>query len=172
MFDVAMAKKAADTVRVLSAEAIQKAKSGHPGMPLGCADYAITLWSKYLRHNPANPEWFGRDRFILSAGHGSMLIYSLLHLFNYGLEMEELKNFRQWGSLTPGHPEFGHTRGVGQRFRLGRRHGDRQAPFRRGHRTGQERFLRSQGFRHQRRRLHDGRLHQRSGFARRAPETR
>ena len=112
MFDVAMAKKAADTVRVLSAEAIQKAKSGHPGMPLGCADYAITLWSKYLRHNPANPEWFGRDRFILSAGHGSMLIYSLLHLFNYGLEMEELKNFRQWGSLTPGHPEFGHTRGV------------------------------------------------------------
>ena len=112
MFDVAMAKKAADTVRVLSAEAIQKAKSGHPGMPLGCADYAITLWSKYLRHNPANPEWFGRDRFILSAGHGSMLIYSLLHLFNYGLDMEELKNFRQWGSLTPGHPEFGHTRGV------------------------------------------------------------
>ena len=112
MFDVAMAKKAADTVRVLSAEAIQKAKSGHPGMPLGCADYAITLWSKYLRHNPANPEWFGRDRFILSAGHGSMLIYSLLHLFNYGLDMEEIKNFRQWGSLTPGHPEFGHTRGV------------------------------------------------------------
>ena len=95
MFDVAMAKKAADTVRVISTEAIQKAKSGHPGMPLGCADYAITLWSKYLRHNPANPDWFGRDRFILSAGHGSMLIYSLLHLFNYGLDMEELKNFRQ-----------------------------------------------------------------------------
>ena len=112
MFDAAMAKKTADTIRVLSAEAIQKAKSGHPGMPLGCADYAITLWAKYLRHNPANPDWIGRDRFILSAGHGSMLIYSLLHLFNYGLDMEELKNFRQWGSLTPGHPEYGHTRGV------------------------------------------------------------
>ena len=112
MFDAAKAKKAADTIRVLSAEAIQKAKSGHPGMPLGCADYAITLWSKYLRHNPGNPDWIGRDRFILSAGHGSMLIYSLLHLFNYGLDMEEIKNFRQWGSRTPGHPEFGHTRGV------------------------------------------------------------
>ena len=112
MYDRKLAEKAASAIRVLSAEAIQKAKSGHPGMPLGCADYAITLWSKYLRHNPANPEWFGRDRFILSAGHGSMLIYSLLHLFNYGLDMEELKNFRQWGSLTPGHPEYGHTRGV------------------------------------------------------------
>ena len=112
MLDVAMVKKTADTIRVLSAEAIQKAKSGHPGMPMGCADYAAVLWSKYLRHNPANPRWVGRDRFILSAGHGSMLIYSLLHLFEYGLDMEELKNFRQWGSLTPGHPEFGHTDGV------------------------------------------------------------
>ncbi len=112
MFDSKMAKKTADTIRVLSAEAIQKAKSGHPGMPMGCADYAAVLWSKYLRHNPAAPSWIGRDRFILSAGHGSMLIYSLLHLFEYGLEMEELKNFRQWGSLTPGHPEFGHTAGV------------------------------------------------------------
>ena len=107
MFDCKMAKKTADTIRVLSAEAIQKAKSGHPGMPLGCADYAAVLWSKYLRHDPSNPGWLGRDRFILSAGHGSMLIYSLLHLFNYGLDMEELKNFRQWGSLTPGHPELG-----------------------------------------------------------------
>ncbi|MBQ4328651.1 MAG: transketolase, partial [Lentisphaeria bacterium] len=107
-----MAKKTADTIRVLSAEAIQKAKSGHPGMPLGCADYAAVLWSKYLRHDPSCPSWLGRDRFILSAGHGSMLIYSLLHLFNYGLDMEELKNFRQWGSLTPGHPELGHTDGV------------------------------------------------------------
>ena len=112
MFDFAMAKKTADTIRVLSAEAIQKAKSGHPGMPMGCADYATVLWSKYLRVNPANPSWIGRDRFILSAGHGSMLMYSLLHLFGYGLDMEELKNFRQWGSLTPGHPEFGHTDGV------------------------------------------------------------
>ena len=112
MYDFAMAKKAADTIRVLSAEAIQKAKSGHPGMPLGCADYAFTLWSKYLRHNPQNPQWLGRDRFVLSAGHGSMLIYSLLHLFNYGIDAEELQNFRQWGSLTPGHPEYGHTDGV------------------------------------------------------------
>ncbi len=112
MFDCKMAKKTADTIRVLSAEAIQKAKSGHPGMPLGCADYAAVLWSKYLRHDPSTPGWIGRDRFILSAGHGSMLMYSLLHLFNYGLDMEELKNFRQWGSLTPGHPELGHTDGV------------------------------------------------------------
>lgn len=112
MYDFKTSKKAADTIRILSAEAIQKAKSGHPGMPLGCADYAMVLWSKYLRHNPANPKWIGRDRFILSAGHGSMLLYSLLHLFGYGLDIEELKQFRQWGSLTPGHPEFGHTDGV------------------------------------------------------------
>ncbi|MBO5991458.1 MAG: transketolase, partial [Lentisphaeria bacterium] len=112
MYDVKLASKAADTIRVLSAEAIQKAKSGHPGMPMGCADYAFTLWDKYLRFNPDNPRWIGRDRFVLSAGHGSMLLYSLLHLFNCGLDIEELKSFRQWGSLTPGHPEFGHTDGV------------------------------------------------------------
>jgi transketolase len=106
------AKLAADTIRVLSAEAIQQANSGHPGMPMGCADFAYTLWKKYLRHNPKNPSWIGRDRFVLSAGHGSMLLYSLLHLFEYGLSMEEIKNFRQLGSLTPGHPEFGHTAGV------------------------------------------------------------
>lgn len=105
-------KLAADTIRVLSAEAIQQANSGHPGMPMGCADFAYTLWKKYLRHNPKNPSWIGRDRFVLSAGHGSMLLYSLLHLFEYGLSMDELKNFRQLGSLTPGHPEFGHTAGV------------------------------------------------------------
>ena len=105
-------KLAADNIRLLSAEAIQKAKSGHPGMPMGCADVAFTLWYKYMRHNPENPEWIGRDRFVLSAGHGSMLIYSLLFLFDYGLSIEDLKNFRQWGSLTPGHPEFGHTKGV------------------------------------------------------------
>jgi transketolase len=106
------AKKAADTIRVLSAEAIQKANSGHPGMPMGCADFAYVLWKKYLKHNPKNPTWMGRDRFVLSAGHGSMLLYSLLHLFEYGLPMEELTQFRQDGSLTPGHPEFGHTAGV------------------------------------------------------------
>ncbi len=102
----------ANTIRTLSADAIQKAKSGHPGMPLGTADFAVTLFSKYLRFNPANPAWIARDRFVLSAGHGSMLEYSLLHLFGYGLSMDEIKNFRQWGSKTPGHPEFGHTAGV------------------------------------------------------------
>lgn len=104
--------RAIDTVRLLAADGVQAANSGHPGMPMGCADYAFTLWSKYLRHNPAQPEWLGRDRFILSAGHGSMLLYSLLHLFEYGLTTEDLANFRQWDSKTPGHPEFGHTAGV------------------------------------------------------------
>ena len=112
MTDYRLTKLAADTVRVISAEGVQKAKSGHPGMPMGCADFAFTLWYKYMRHNPHNPQWLGRDRFVLSAGHGSMLIYSLLHMFEYGLTMDELKSFRQWGSKTPGHPEFGHTRGV------------------------------------------------------------
>lgn len=104
--------RAIDTVRLLAADGVQAANSGHPGMPMGCADYAFTLWSKYLRHNPAQPQWLGRDRFILSAGHGSMLLYSLLHLFEYGLTTDDLANFRQWGSKTPGHPEFGHTAGV------------------------------------------------------------
>lgn len=112
MSNVEFSKKVADTIRIISAEAIQKANSGHPGMPMGCADFAFVLWNKYLKHNPKNPEWLGRDRFILSAGHGSMLLYALLHLFEYGLSMDELKQFRQWGSLTPGHPELGHTAGV------------------------------------------------------------
>jgi len=101
-----------NTIRILSAEAVEKANSGHPGLPMGAAPMAYTLWSRVLRHNPANPAWADRDRFILSAGHGSMLIYSLLHLFGYGLTMDDLKNFRQWGSRTPGHPEYGHTPGV------------------------------------------------------------
>lgn len=105
-------QKNIDTIRILSAEAVQKANSGHPGLPLGTAAIAYTLWAKNLKHNPKNTEWINRDRFILSAGHGSMLIYSLLHLFGYGLSIEELSLFRQWDSLTPGHPEFGHTRGV------------------------------------------------------------
>ncbi len=112
MFDAAKVQTAANTIRGLAADAIQKAKSGHPGMPLGTADFAFTLFYKYLRHNPANPKWIGRDRFVLSAGHGSMLEYALLHLFEYGMPMEELQNFRQWGSRTPGHPEYGHTAGV------------------------------------------------------------
>lgn len=105
-------KLAADNIRILAAEGVQKANSGHPGMPMGCADYAFTLWFKYMKHNPLNPDWIGRDRFVLSAGHGSMLIYSLLHLFDYGLTIDDLKSFRQWGSKTPGHPEFGHTKGI------------------------------------------------------------
>lgn len=101
-----------NTLRVLSAEAVEKANSGHPGLPLGAAPMAYTLWSKALKHSPTNPNWVDRDRFILSAGHGSALLYSLLHLFGYGLSMDDLKNFRQIGSKTPGHPEYGDTVGV------------------------------------------------------------
>ncbi len=101
-----------NTLRILSAEGVQKANSGHPGLPMGAAAMAYELWANHLNHSPKNPEWDNRDRFILSAGHGSMLVYSLLHLFGYGLEIEDLKNFRQWGSKTPGHPEYGHTAGV------------------------------------------------------------
>lgn len=101
-----------NTLRFLSAEAIQKAKSGHPGLPMGAAPAAYTLWAKALKANPANPAWDNRDRFILSAGHGSALLYSLLHLFGYGLTIEDLQNFRQRNSLTPGHPEYHHTTGV------------------------------------------------------------
>jgi len=101
-----------DTIRILSAEAVQKANSGHPGLPMGAAPMAYTLWAKNMNHNPKNPNWSNRDRFVLSAGHGSMLIYSLLHLFGYGLTMEDLKQFRQLDSLTPGHPEYGHTVGI------------------------------------------------------------
>ncbi|HYK72994.1 MAG TPA: transketolase [Pseudoneobacillus sp.] len=100
------------SIRTLSMDAIEKANSGHPGMPMGAAPMAYTLWTRYMNHNPKNPNWFNRDRFVLSAGHGSMLLYSLLHLSGYGLTMEDIKSFRQWGSKTPGHPEFGHTAGV------------------------------------------------------------
>ncbi|HEX9922935.1 MAG TPA: transketolase [Anaerolineae bacterium] len=101
-----------DTIRALSIDAVQKANSGHPGMPMGMADAAYVLWTQFLRHNPKNPDWFNRDRFVLSAGHGSMLLYSLLHLTGYDLPLEQLKQFRQWDSLTPGHPEYGLTPGV------------------------------------------------------------
>ncbi|WP_445487997.1 transketolase [Niallia sp. 03133] len=103
---------AINTIRTLSIDAIEKSNSGHPGMPMGTAPMAYTLWAKEMNHNPNNPEWFNRDRFVLSAGHGSMLLYSLLHLFKYGVTIDDLKNFRQWGSNTPGHPEYGHTPGV------------------------------------------------------------
>ena len=104
--------RAINTLRFLSADGVQKANSGHPGLPMGGAAMAYTIWTRHLRHNPRNPKWAGRDRFILSGGHGSMLLYSLLHLTGYDLPLDELKNFRQWGSLTPGHPEYGLTPGV------------------------------------------------------------
>ncbi|WP_404329659.1 transketolase [Mesobacillus maritimus] len=103
---------AINTIRTLSIDAIEKSNSGHPGMPMGAAPMAYTLWTKFMEHNPTNPQWFNRDRFVLSAGHGSMLLYSLLHLSGYDLQLEDLKEFRQWGSKTPGHPEYGHTAGV------------------------------------------------------------
>jgi transketolase len=103
---------AINTIRFLSADGVQQAKSGHPGLPMGAAPLAYAIWTRHLRHNPVNPLWPDRDRFILSGGHGSMLLYSLLHLTGYNLPLDELKRFRQWGSLTPGHPEFGLTPGV------------------------------------------------------------
>ena len=104
--------KSVNTIRILSAEMVEKAKSGHPGKPMGAAPMAYALWARQMKHNPTNPNWVDRDRFILSAGHASALLYSLLHLFGYDLPMEEIKQFRQWGSKTPGHPEYGHTVGV------------------------------------------------------------
>jgi transketolase len=101
-----------NTVRFLAVDAVQKADSGHPGLPMGAAPMAYVLWTRFLRHNPDNPHWFNRDRFVLSAGHGSMLLYSLLHLTGYDLPLEQIKQFRQWGSITPGHPERGLTPGV------------------------------------------------------------
>ncbi len=101
-----------NTIRALTIDAVQKAESGHPGLPLGAAPMAYVLWTRFMRHNPRNPKWENRDRFLLSAGHGSMLLYSLLHLTGYDLSLDELKSFRQWGSKTPGHPEYGLTPGV------------------------------------------------------------
>lgn len=112
MAEQSLEQQCVDTIRTLSIDAVEKASSGHPGMPMGMADVAYVLWAEYLRHNPSNPEWIDRDRFILSAGHGSMLLYSLLHLTGYDLPLEELKQFRQWNSKTPGHPEYGLTAGV------------------------------------------------------------
>ncbi|MEC8313540.1 MAG: transketolase, partial [Verrucomicrobiota bacterium] len=106
-------KLIANTIRGLSMDGVQAANSGHPGMPMGMADVAAVLWTQYLKHNPKNPSWIDRDRFILSAGHGSMLQYSLLHLAGYeDMTIDELKNFRQWNSKTAGHPEYGHALGI------------------------------------------------------------
>ena len=112
MTDAVSRRDCANAIRALSMDAVQKAKSGHPGAPMGMADIAEVLWRDYLNHNPSNPDWFNRDRFVLSNGHGSMLIYSLLHLTGYALPMAELENFRQLHSSTPGHPEYGDTPGV------------------------------------------------------------
>ncbi|MGA9210598.1 MAG: transketolase, partial [Terriglobales bacterium] len=115
-----------NTIRFLSVDAVEQAHSGHPGLPLGAAPMGYVLWDRFLRHNPHNPHWFNRDRFVLSGGHGSMLLYSLLHLTGYDLPLSEIQRFRQWGSKTPGHPEAGHTPGVevttgplGQGFGMG-----------------------------------------------------
>ena len=110
--DIKNLQRLATTVRTLSIDAVQKANSGHPGLPLGAADFTSVLWANYLRFNPKDPSWINRDRFVLSAGHGCMLLYSMLHLFGYDLPMSQLQQFRQWESITPGHPEFGITPGV------------------------------------------------------------
>lgn len=121
-----LSDKAITTIRMLAVDGVEKANSGHPGLPLGAAPMAYTLWTQFLRHNPQNPHWINRDRFVLSAGHGSMLLYALLYLTGYDLPLDQLKQFRQWGSLTPGHPEYGWTAGVeattgplGQGFAMG-----------------------------------------------------
>jgi transketolase len=101
-----------NTLRFLSIDAVQKANSGHPGLPMGAASMAYVLWTRFLKHNPVDPGWFDRDRFVLSAGHGSMLLYSLLHLTGYDVSLEQIERFRQWGSITPGPPERGLTPGV------------------------------------------------------------
>ncbi|HUB09038.1 MAG TPA: transketolase, partial [Myxococcales bacterium] len=108
----ALARKAVDTIKMLSVDAVEKANSGHPGLPMGAADFTFVLWYRYLRFDPKDPKWPNRDRFVLSAGHGSMLLYSLLHLNGFDLTLDDLKSFRQWGSKTPGHPEAHETPGV------------------------------------------------------------
>lgn len=110
--NIALDELCINTIRTLSIDAVQKANSGHPGLPLGAAPMAYVLWTNFLKHNPKNPKWYDRDRFVLSAGHGSMLLYSLLHLTGYPISLAQIKQFRQWGSITPGHPESELTPGV------------------------------------------------------------
>ena len=101
-----------NTIRMLAVDAVEKARSGHPGMPMEASDIGYILWTRFLKHSPANPKWPNRDRFVLSAGHGSMFLYALLHLTGYKVSLEDIRQFRQWDSITPGHPEYGHTPGV------------------------------------------------------------
>ena len=110
--DPRLEQSAITAIRTLAIDTVQAANSGHPGAPMGCAPMAHTIWTRHLRHAPRTPSWFDRDRFVLSNGHASALLYSLLHLTGYGLTIDDLKSFRQWGSLTPGHPEYGLTAGV------------------------------------------------------------
>ena len=112
MSDADLQNRSIDVIRGLAMDAPQKAKSGHPGTAMALAPLAYTLWTRVMRYDAADPDWPDRDRFVLSAGHASILLYSMLHLTGHGLELEDLKQFRQWGSRTPGHPEVGHTRGV------------------------------------------------------------
>ena len=170
-------EKRINTIRFLAVDAVQKANSGHPGMPLGAAAAAYTLWSRHMQFDPADPQWFNRDRFVLSAGHASALLYALLHLFGYDLTIDDLKSFRQLGSRTPGHPEYHHTAGRRGHDRTARpglrqrgRPGDR-AGAARGDLRERRRPLRPLHLRHGRRRRHDGRRRQRSGVARRTPRS-
>ena len=110
--DAKLDQLAVNTIKFLAVDGVERAKSGHPGLPMGAADYAYVLWSRFLRYNPKDPKWPNRDRFVLSGGHGSMLLYSLLHLAGFDMPMEELQRFRQWQSATPGHPEYDIERGV------------------------------------------------------------
>ncbi len=123
-------KLIATSIRTLSMDAVQKANSGHPGMPMGCADIAAVLWAKILKHDPADPAWVNRDRFVLSAGHGSMLLYSMLHFSGYALTLDDIRSFRQLHSKTPGHPEHGITPGRGDH------HGPPGTGLRQRHRHG------------------------------------
>src|SRR5512133_2420131 len=112
MTSISSPNRMANAIRALAMDAVQKANSGHPGMPMGMAEIAVALWGRHYRHNPANPRWINRDRFVLSNGHGSMLLYALLHLTGHDLSMDEIRNFRQLHSKTPGHPEYEITPGV------------------------------------------------------------
>ncbi len=166
-----------NTIRFLSADAVQNANSGHPGMPMGAAAMAYTLWTKFLKFNPKDPQWFDRDRFVLSAGHGSMLLYSLLYLTGYDLPLEEIKRFRQWGSKTPGHPERGHTVGVevstgplGQGFGNGVGMAIAEAWLACALQPRGPQHCRSLHLCDLRRRRPDGRNHARGGIARRSSE--